>query len=299
MKLLIIASCLVVVAACGADAGVTPDASVAVVNADVAVAELAQSDHDGLPMFETQSADAIPGTFGAPCASPDDCDSNVCIEGPNGKMCTQLCQENCPQEFNCSQTTGRDAIFVCLPNKLPEKCNGSDDDKDGMTDEGFCDDGNSCTIDGCDPGGNCLHKERDAQPCDDGSACTLVDKCFGSKCKGANPLECKDNDPCTKDNVCDAVAGCKYPPQAGPCNDGNVCTIEDTCLDGACTISKPRPCNDTNPCTYDSCDPAKNPKSGCLFAPIPDGPAPAVGTDKAKACPPTLPYCNKGQCAQK
>jgi uncharacterized repeat protein (TIGR01451 family) len=40
----------------------------------------------------------------------------------------------------------------------------------------------------------------------------------------------------------------------GTCDDGNYCTVNDRCEDGACTASDPRDCSDGNQCTDDSCN---------------------------------------------
>ena len=45
-----------------------------------------------------------------------------------------------------------------------------------------------------------------------------------------------------------------------PCDDGNACTINDTCINGVCA-GTPLVCDDGNSCTTDSCDPA----TGCVY----------------------------------
>ncbi|HEV8199592.1 MAG TPA: LamG-like jellyroll fold domain-containing protein [Candidatus Polarisedimenticolia bacterium] len=80
---------------------------------------------------------------------------------------------------------------------------------------------------------------------------------------------------------------CQYPPLTGPsCEDGNACTVGDTCNAGACTAGGPRNCNDANGCTDDSCDD----EAGCLHqnnaAPCSDG----------NACT-TNDVCSEGACA--
>src|SRR5439155_1554673 len=69
-----------------------------------------------------------------------------------------------------------------------------------------------------------------------------------------------------------------------PCDDGNACTVTDTCLLGSCA-GTPRTCDDANVCTADSCDPA----TGCVNAPRP-GPC-----DDRNACT-TGDTCAGGQC---
>jgi len=46
----------------------------------------------------------------------------------------------------------------------------------------------------------------------------------------------------------------------GPCDDGNICTTDDTCSGGTC-VGTPMDCDDGNPCTDDFCDPGT--ECGC------------------------------------
>ena len=64
-----------------------------------------------------------------------------------------------------------------------------------------CDDGQSCTNDGCDPiGQKCVHN---AMVCEDGNPCT-ADTCMYGKCVGAwgDNQPCSDGDPCTPLDFC-------------------------------------------------------------------------------------------------
>ena len=76
-------------------------------------------------------------------------------------------------------------------------------------------------------------------------------------CGGANA--CDDGNPCTTDS-CDPAKGCMHADNSAPCNDGDACTVADTCYAGACS-GNPLSCDDANPCTTDSC----NGKTGCDF----------------------------------
>ena len=73
--------------------------------------------------------------------------------------------------------------------------------------------------------------------------------------------------------------------EAAPCDDGNLCTLGDTCLAGTCTGGAAANCNDGNPCTDDSCDDA----TGCIHdnnqAPCSDGDVCTVSD-----------LCSGGQC---
>jgi hypothetical protein len=72
-------------------------------------------------------------------------------------------------------------------------------------------------------------------------------------------------------DTCEPGAGCQHKETVGPCDDGNVCTLNETCLAGKCTHQALLACSDSEVCTTDTCDP----KSGCLFtmntAPCDDG----------------------------
>jgi len=86
-----------------------------------------------------------------------------------------------------------------------------------------CDDGNGCTDDTFDRvAGRCLHPSRGG-PCDDGNACTRDDHCdTNASCRGT-AVTCNDGDTCTLD-LCDPLAGCRFPPDTTRCDDGDPCT---------------------------------------------------------------------------
>ena len=57
------------------------------------------------------------GEFGAPCEENADCYSGYCILTPDGKVCTQHCVDECPEEWQCVQDVASrpDLIYVCVP----------------------------------------------------------------------------------------------------------------------------------------------------------------------------------------
>ncbi|MCO4762094.1 MAG: hypothetical protein KC502_11355 [Myxococcales bacterium] len=141
----------------------------------------------------------------------------------------------------------------------PESCNGVDDDCDGETDEGTCDDDEACTADVCKDG-KCSNPGT-AAPCDaDNDACT-EDKCTDSGCAPGKKKVCDDDNPCTND-TCDSNSGaCGHGAVADgqACDDGNACTTGDACAKGTCA-GNASSCDDKNPCTTDTCDKA----AGCV-----------------------------------
>lgn len=72
-----------------------------------------------------------------------------------------------------------------------------------------CDDGNACTVDGCDPESGCVFKSagQDGKGCDlDGDLCGTADVCAGGQCEAGKAVDCDDGDPCTTDG-CDKGSG--------------------------------------------------------------------------------------------
>lgn len=132
-----------------------------------------------------------------------------------------------------------------------------------------CDDGNPCTDDGCDLEGGCTHTFNTA-PCDDGNLCSVNDTCSEGVCIGGplGPEGCDDGNPCTDDSCNPAGDGgagaCVHVNNANPCDDGQLCTQNDSCSDGECagTPYIPPSCNDDNLCTTDSCNPLANDGAG-------------------------------------
>ncbi len=67
--------------------------------------------------------------------------------------------------------------------------------------------------------------------------------------------ECNDKNPCT-DDFCDPESGCRHDNNVIPCDDGNPCSLEDSCAQGACKPGRAMDCSDGNLCTTDFCDSA-------------------------------------------
>jgi hypothetical protein len=113
-----------------------------------------------------------------------------------------------------------------------------------------CDDGDACTIDGCEPTTGCTH---DPASCDDQEGCT-IDACDPlTGCRHA-PLDCADQNPCTAD-ACVAGA-CDHPPvdDGTSCADADLCDGAESCLAGVCAPGRPPDCDDHDVCTTDACD---------------------------------------------
>lgn len=126
-----------------------------------------------------------------------------------------------------------------------------------------CDDDVSCTDDSC-LNGTCVHQVNDANCPDDGWFDT-------GKRRWVSTSQCTEKEQKEeeyRDYYCDATLDCQYDvgsvrwvdtgakrdkPDGTTCDDGQFCTVDDTCQGGVCT-GKPRSCDDGEICTSDSCD---------------------------------------------
>jgi hypothetical protein len=124
---------------------------------------------------------------------------------------------------------------------------------------GFCVDGVCCDSScGGDTPGDCLGcsiavgaaldgacSTLSGTGCDDGDACTTVDTCQAGACQGASPVVCSASDPCHDAGACDPASGaCSDPPKPDDsvCDDGDACTLVDSCQGGTCLGDSPMGC---------------------------------------------------------
>ncbi len=99
-----------------------------------------------------------------------------------------------------------------------------------------CADAQDCTVDRCDPAVGCVFDPIDAR-CDDEDGCTL-DTCsptFGCTNEPAPTGTVCHFDGCVDIGFC-VLGSCQIQPTPNgvPCEDGNPCTLDDTCQEGAC-----------------------------------------------------------------
>ncbi len=56
------------------------------------------------------------GGFLWPCENNNDCDSKFCVPFLDDTVCTVVCQEECPDDWECKPAPGAtDPVFICLP----------------------------------------------------------------------------------------------------------------------------------------------------------------------------------------
>ena len=192
---------------------------------------------------------------GQPCNGPSDCSSNQCTaEG----VC---CNDACPGACQSCILTG--SVGTC--SSIPV---GADPRPNTTACARAAD---SCGNTGkCDGTGNC----ELATTCNDGNACTQTDTCESGACVGSNPKSCPASDQCHAAGTCSPARGtCSNPTRADGtgCNDGNACTVSDTCTGGVCggtavTCPASDQCHTAgtcNPATGTCSNPTKVDGTGC------------------------------------
>ncbi len=256
---------------------------------------------------ECTSAKCVGGTCKA-ASKPDDLDcddSDACTSGDKCKdgLCVGAAKTDCNDQNPCTQescvgTLGCKSTPLDGPCSDGDACSVADTCSAGACKAGQpkqCDDGNPCTQDKCDAvSGACAASPSDAA-CSDGNACTAGDACKNGSCQAGSVTGCDDKNPCTVD-TCDASTGaCQVLFNTAPCDDGDACSVGDSCASGTCQPGAEKPCADSNTCTSDSC----NPQTGaCVHAAISgcgDGCSKAGDCKAGDVC--NEAACVSGKCA--
>ena len=209
----------------------------------------------------------VPKTGIVPCDDADPCTLN------------DLCQAGAckGKAMDCSSVSDTCNLGLCVKGsctKLPKSGTISCDDKDACTDNDACNNGvckgsvKVCSGDQCNSGGcaviggkaTCVKVHKSGY-CNDGDPCTVTDTCQNTSgvgvCKGTGKTCPVDQ---CNTGVCDAKSGqCKKVLKTGSCNDGDSCTVNDTCVAG---IGGEGVCKGTakacagDPCNSGVCDKA-------------------------------------------
>jgi hypothetical protein len=202
------------------------------------------------------------------CPSPDDCHVGACDEGnkscgkkpgndgfacDDGDPCTKdgVCNDgSCSkgEPIDCSAFSGECTIGVC---NAALGCH-SEPKNDGTP----CYDGVFCTENDVCSGGVCKGVPKmNGTPCDDGAYCTVGDVCSGGACQGV-PKTCGMPSDVCRIGTCDEAGNtCVFVPgnDGKPCDDGNACTVSETCSAGVCKGGVPgnvgQACDDGDACT--------------------------------------------------
>ena len=214
--------------------------------------------------------DGTPCEDGNLCTINDHYENRICVGGK-----VMSCDDGNPETVDtcdqnrgaCIHTATRRGPFDGTPCDDGDQCTVNDYYEDGVCRGGqvlSCDDGKPSTADTCDPDSGCVFTPLrwmwpDGTPCNDGDQCTVNDYYEDGVCRGGQVLSCNDGNPDTADS-CDPNSGCVFtllrrgPPDGTPCEDGNLCTVNDFYESGVCFGGQVRSCDDGNPATTDTCD---------------------------------------------
>ncbi len=186
------------------------------------------------------------------CSDSDACTIDTCV---NGTCINSVIQECCNTDQDCNDfnscTNDTCVNHQCVFTGEPLCC----------VNDTQCDDGNACTSDSCldnqcsnIPIQGCCNTN---QECADQISCTL-DTCVENQCVHvANDSLCPIASSVCKQSTCSAEVGCVEINQSEglPCEDGNLCTTNETCCGGVCKSAAMLDCSDGDVCTRDECDP--------------------------------------------
>lgn len=218
-----------------------------------------------VPVFEN---------IGTPCRTDNLCVESLC-DGAGSCVETQLlvnctAPDQCRLDGVCIPQTG-ECVYALAP------------------DETVCDDGDACTtVDKCKYG-DCVGYEPvvcqsltqchdqgvcdpntgtcstpwvpNFTPCVDDAPCSVTSVCIFGNCISNEIRACPLSENQCLTPRCDPNQGCLYDFSTGTCDDGNACTVDDTCVDGSCrgvTLN----CSHQSTCGLSYCSPT----AGCLDA---------------------------------
>ena len=210
----------------------------------------------------TDSCDPLAGCGYAPktgpcsdnnaCTDNDTCGNSTCQPGTpkvcnDGNVCTtDTCDIGTGCKFNAVTGTDCDDTNACTST---DKCQAGTCTGVAVN----CNDNNTCTNDSCSPTTGLCVNTPVSGVCNDGNACTSGDVCTAGVCAGS-AITCNDSNACTTD-TCATATGCVFTPLTGQgCDDGQKCTISDTCNASGVCVGTQKPCDDGNVCTTDSCN---------------------------------------------
>jgi hypothetical protein len=213
------------------------------------------------PTTKTLPLLALSALLGAGCFSSDEARSEFCANA-DAKRRSEICGE--VQIEPAEQTSGG--------------LDGGTEPVDAGP-EPSCTDSAPCTT----PPGECYETQG---ACVNGR-CAYIAKTTGTSCTATPPTSCFNSTGTCSNGGC--VASAK--PQGASCNDGNACTLNDTC-DGAGSCSGAPITCDAPPSQCYQAAGTCNPSTGCAYAPKPSGSA----CDDDNACTSGSACDGNGQC---
>ncbi|HIA02920.1 MAG TPA: hypothetical protein EYN66_13615, partial [Myxococcales bacterium] len=112
------------------------------------------------------------------CNEAADCEFDLCVSTPAGKVCTEPCISSCPKGFACKTVTplSSDPVTICLAKHL-SLCFPCNEDKDCTTVPGALSsfEGTRCIPSGGDGGSFCGGSCQEGYDCPQGFNCGNVE----------------------------------------------------------------------------------------------------------------------------
>jgi hypothetical protein len=193
-----------------------------------------------------------------PFEDGDLCNGRLACKPVGGGKVAKACMVDLTTVVQCPEHPG--ACFVEACDKSLGQCV-----KKNTVDLTACEDGQPCTKASVCQAGKCVGGEpictcssnADCTAFDDGNPCNGVLACTAGKCQvqSGTVVVCPSKGSCT-DNACNPASGqCEQKPKldGAACEDGNPCTVGETCANFQCSGGILNPCDDNNACTTDFC----------------------------------------------
>ncbi len=202
--------------------------------------------NNGVCQFPNNSVVCDDGLF---CTVSDTCAGGSCNGVPrdcsaqNGQCTTGVCNENtdaCVAQPKPNNSPCDDGLFCTVNDSCTGgSCAGSPRDcsaQNGQCTTGVCDE----TSDACVGQAKPINT-----PCDDGLFCTQNDKCNATgSCILSTPRDCSSLDTECAEGVCNETSDtcvAQNLPNGTGCDDGLLCTADDSCQNGVCGGDDPCP----------------------------------------------------------
>ncbi len=260
---------------------------------------------------EADEPTKVGGDYVNLCDDDNPCTTDTC-DGETGCSHVDLSEGECVDGDSCTvgdhcEEGGCVGLPIVCDDGDPctdDLCNGLGGCKAEFNVD-LCDDGDPCTVADTCKDGECVgfqvecacNEDVDCGAFEDGDICNGTLVCD----KSSLPYQCViDPDSVVvcpapgepsicQQTICNPSSGaCEVVPanESFACDDGDVCTLGDSCLDGGCGGGAGAlTCDDGNGCTDDSCDPA----DGCHFL------ANSLECDDGNGCT-EGDHCEEGQC---
>ena len=212
------------------------------------------------------------------CTTGDSCLSGRCMPGVETTCRAPPCKKSAcdPLTGACRAPVPESDGVACEDQDLCTQSSGCLAGTCVGSQRTTCGSAGPCRENGsCDPKtGKCVTGPvPDGRPCDDGNACTVDDFCQAGACQVGSMVSCPALG-CRDAGSCDASSGrCLTGPakvDGTACEDGNLCTRDDSCHAGACVggntvmCAVQGKCRDPGSCdpTTGMCRPGSNKRDG-------------------------------------